>query len=179
MGYNYSSTPPAPQHNLSPSPFLHIYCNLYIYCRVLPRHGLQLLHDGRLHLPLGRGAARDFGPPGRNARRLGLPRLPGRAVSSCRPCLPACARGSWQRFGDAWQKFPPMRVGYPPTWARGACCAAPLSCGAVHRHAWLHTSGPLLIFLSRNVYSPPLSFMQPGVVLRACRPCVLPGLTRP
>ena len=32
---------------------------------------------GRLHLPLGRGAARDVRPTGGDARRGGLPRLPG------------------------------------------------------------------------------------------------------
>lgn len=42
MGYHFSSAPPAPQHNLSPS-FQHNYCNLCIHFRVLPRHGLPLL----------------------------------------------------------------------------------------------------------------------------------------
>ena len=44
--------------------------------RVLPRHGLPRRADGRLHLALGRGAARDRRPPRGDAGRGGLPRLP-------------------------------------------------------------------------------------------------------
>ena len=41
--------------------------------RVLPRPGHERLDDGRLDFALGRGAARDLGPPRRDAGRLGLP----------------------------------------------------------------------------------------------------------
>ena len=44
--------------------------------RVLPRPGLPRRPDGRLHLALGRGAARDRRPPRGDARRGGLPGLP-------------------------------------------------------------------------------------------------------
>ena len=44
--------------------------------RVLPRHGLQRRPDGRLHLPVGRGHARDLGAAGGDAGRGRLPRVP-------------------------------------------------------------------------------------------------------
>ena len=47
--------------------------------RVLPRHGLQRGHDGRLDVALGRSVARDLGPLGRNARRRRLSGLLGGA----------------------------------------------------------------------------------------------------
>ena len=45
--------------------------------RILPRHGLQGRDNGRLDFALGRGAARDVGPTGGDARRGGLPGVPG------------------------------------------------------------------------------------------------------
>ena len=44
--------------------------------RVLPRHGLQRGDDGRLDLPLGRGAPRGLRPPRGDAGRGRLPGLP-------------------------------------------------------------------------------------------------------
>ena len=45
--------------------------------RVLPRHGLQRRDDGRLHLPLGRGAPRGLRPTRGDAGRGRLPGVPG------------------------------------------------------------------------------------------------------
>ena len=63
--------------------------------RVLPRHGLRRRPARRLDLALGRGAARDLRPPRRDARRGGLPGLPGDAagrVLRARRCSsPRCA----------------------------------------------------------------------------------------
>mmetsp|Transcript_9720 Transcript_9720/g.37952 ORF Transcript_9720/g.37952 Transcript_9720/m.37952 type:complete len:376 (+) Transcript_9720:313-1440(+) len=46
--------------------------------RVLPRPGVQHLHDGRLHVAMGGGFARDLRAPGRDARGLGLSGVFGR-----------------------------------------------------------------------------------------------------
>ena len=45
--------------------------------RVLPRHGLRRRPAGRLDVALGRGDARDLRSPRRDARRRGLPGVPG------------------------------------------------------------------------------------------------------
>ena len=59
--------------------------------RVLPRHGLRRGDDGRLDLALGRGAARDLRPARGDARRGGLPGLPGHAAGRLLRALGACA----------------------------------------------------------------------------------------
>ena len=48
--------------------------------RVLPRHGLQRRHDGRLHVPLGRGAPRGLRTTRGDAGRGRLPGLPRHAT---------------------------------------------------------------------------------------------------
>ena len=56
---------------------------------VLPRHGNERGDDGGLVVALGGGAARDFGPSGRDARGQRLPRVPvgpsGRVLRASRP----------------------------------------------------------------------------------------------
>ena len=66
-----------------------IYTGITI-AEYFPRHGLRRGRPGRLHLPLGRGPARDVRPSGGDARRGGLPRLPGQPSG---PVLRARGRG--------------------------------------------------------------------------------------
>ena len=53
-----------------------VHLHRHHHRRVLPGHGLRRGRHRRLHLPLGRGPAGDVRPPGGDARRGGLPRLP-------------------------------------------------------------------------------------------------------
>ena len=53
-----------------------VHLHRHHHRRVFPGHGLRRGRHRRLHLPLGGGAAGDVRPPGGDARRGGLPRLP-------------------------------------------------------------------------------------------------------
>ena len=62
--------------------------------RVLPRPGLSRRADGRLHQPLGRGAARGLQPARGDARRGGLPGLPVDSAGASSTSVPARSAAS-------------------------------------------------------------------------------------
>ena len=102
-----------------------LYLHRHHHRGVLPGHGLLRGADGGFHLPVGRGSAGDVRPAGGDARRGGLPRLPGQPPG---PVLRAGGPGD--HLGHARSgKAPSRSLGrcplpaatFPSRWPRPPC----------------------------------------------------------
>ena len=110
-----------------------VHLHRHHHRRIFPRHGLLGGADGRLHLPLGGGPARDVRPSGGDARRGGLPRLPGQppgaVLRAGRPRHHAWATRAARAPCRPSAPFP-LRAAISPSRSRRRRCASSRCSGA-------------------------------------------------